>query len=110
MDIPEAEIITEGKSKNTHENALFSKKIMDEKCIKGKAILITSGFHMKRAMGCFKKAGIEVIPYSTDRYSSKIRRFQFDYLLLPNSGTLLNWDVLMHEIVGYVTYYFSGYL
>lgn len=107
--IPESDIWIESESRNTHENAVFTKKALVERKIKGKFVLVTSGFHMKRAMGCFIKEGMEVIPYSADRYSGEMK-YEFDYLVIPNAGALFNWDVFTHEIAGYVMYYFSGYL
>jgi len=109
IGIPEQDIIIESESKNTRENAVNTKHLVDSLSIKGKLLLITSGFHMRRAIACFEKAGIHVDSYSTDRYSGK-RKFLFDHLFIPNSQSLEVWDLLIHEITGYIVYYFSGYV
>lgn len=108
MGIPEKDFIMETESQNTRENAVFTKTILDEKNIKGDLLLITSAFHMRRSLGCFRKAGMAVDPYSTDRYSGP-RKFEFDYMFIPNTSALNDWSNLIHEMVGYITYRISGY-
>lgn len=49
------DILLENQSRNTHENAIYSLKIIEEENIEGKVLLITSAFHMRRSIGCFKK-------------------------------------------------------
>ncbi len=109
MGIPDSVIITEKYSKNTHENALFCKPLVDSLNKNGKYLLITSGFHMPRAVRCFQKVGINVTPYSTDRCSGP-RKFVFDHLLIPATGALDEWNVLLHEWLGFITYKISGYI
>ncbi|MBA3972519.1 MAG: YdcF family protein [Bacteroidetes bacterium] len=108
MGIPEKDIIIESKSQNTRENALYTKKMIDEKKITGRFLLITSAFHMRRSLNCFNVVGLEVDPYSTDRYAGP-RKFEFDHLLIPNSSALHDWTGLIHEVVGYITYKIIGY-
>ncbi|MEO6883180.1 MAG: YdcF family protein [Bacteroidia bacterium] len=108
IGIPQADILVEDKSKNTHENALFSKAILEQNSVGKKYLLITSAFHMRRALGCFQKQGISVVPYSTDRYSGPIK-WEFDYLFIPDASTFNNWNVLLHEMVGFFTYKIVGY-
>ncbi len=108
IGIPERDIIIESESNNTHENAVFSKPLIEKNFANGKFLLITSSFHMRRSTGCFRKSGIDVTPYSTDRYSGP-RKFVFDHLFIPRSETLFNWDSLVHEMVGFLTYRMFGY-
>jgi uncharacterized SAM-binding protein YcdF (DUF218 family) len=108
IGIPEKDIIIEDESNNTHENAQYSKIILMRNFNSGNYLLITSAFHMRRAVACFNRQEIVVTPYSVDRYSGP-RKFQFDHLLIPNAETLFNWDSLIHEIVGYFVYKVMGY-
>src|SRR6185436_19436748 len=57
IHIPDSALIIESESKNTLENARFSKKILDSLKLNGSILLVTSAFHMPRALACFKKAG-----------------------------------------------------
>ena len=108
MGVPEKDFIIESKSQNTRENALFTKNLIDEKKLKGRFLLITSAFHMRRSLNCFETVGMEVTPYSTDRYAGP-RKFEFDHLFIPNTSALNDWTVLIHEVVGYITYKVIGY-
>ncbi|MCX6291541.1 MAG: YdcF family protein [Bacteroidetes bacterium] len=106
--IPETDILIESESNNTHENAVFSKPLLEKNFTSGKFLLITSAFHMRRSIGCFEKSGIAVTPYPTDFYAGR-RTFSFGRLVIPNAETLFNWDSLIHEMFGYLVYKISGY-
>jgi uncharacterized SAM-binding protein YcdF (DUF218 family) len=108
MGVPQKDFLMEAESQNTRENAIFTKKIIDDKKIKGDFLLITSAFHMRRGLGCFRKAGLSVDSYSTDRFSGP-RKWEFDHLLIPNFSTMEDWTTLIHEMVGFVTYKIFGY-
>ena len=58
--IPAAAIQVETQSRNTRENALNSKALLDQ--LPGRKILLTSDYHMFRAYRTFRKAGIDVWP------------------------------------------------
>lgn len=105
LGIPTEDILYESQSRNTHENAKYIKGIIKEN---EKYLLITSAYHMRRSLACFDKAGIKTFPYSTDQYSGS-RRFYFDHLFIPDIQFMYEWDVLIHEIVGYCVYKVMGY-
>jgi uncharacterized SAM-binding protein YcdF (DUF218 family) len=107
--LPDSAIVYETKSRNTHENAVFTKPILQKEAPGGKYLLITSAFHMRRSLACFTKAGIKVMPYSTDRYSGPWK-FEFDYMFLPDAATLTDWNILFHEWFGCLSYKMSGYI
>lgn len=110
IDIPQRDIIVESKSNNTYENALFTKKTLDSIAIKPDAyLLITSGYHMRRSIACFKKQNIQVIPYSTDRRVGP-RRYDIGHLFLPNINNFNKWNMLFHELFGYISYKIVGYI
>jgi len=56
------QIITEENSRDTFENAKYTKKVCDKFGFKN-PILITSAYHMKRSVVSFKKVGLEVTPF-----------------------------------------------
>jgi uncharacterized SAM-binding protein YcdF (DUF218 family) len=109
LGVPESDFLIESESNNTHENAVFTKTLLDQKKIAGDFLLITSAFHMRRSLACFEKVGIKTTPYSTDRYAGS-RKFEFDFLFIPNASAMNDWNVLIHEIVGYVSYKIMGYV
>ena len=108
MGIPDQDIIVEPDSRNTHENATLTKKILDEKYPNAKCLLITSAWHMRRSMGCFDKEGIEYTPFSVD-HIGEMNRFVPASLIIPNSETIYRWELLIKEMVGSVAYKLRGY-
>lgn len=65
MGVAEARILTEAQSRNTEENATFTKALVDPK--PGEVwLLVTSAFHMPRSVGLFRKVGFEVVPWPVD--------------------------------------------
>ncbi len=109
LNIPEEDIILESESKNTRENALFTSLMLKKELPNARCLLITSAFHMRRGIGCFKQAGIEVTPFSTDRFSGGPRKWDLDFLFIPNVDAFQGWTVLIHEVTGYLIYKISGY-
>lgn len=108
MGIPKEDFLIESESKNTRENALFTKVLLEKNNINGNFLLITSAFHMRRSLACFNKAGIKVEPYSTDRYAGP-RKYEFNHLFIPEPSIIYSWDTLVHEIAGFITYKIVGY-
>lgn len=107
--IPKQDIIVESSSKNTHENAVNTAEILNKEFKYGKFLLITSGYHMPRAKRCFQKAGIIVTPFSVDQYAGK-RKYFLDHLFIPNAQALANWNIILHEWLGYISYKIVGYI
>ena len=60
--VPESAIVVEDQSTNTHENALFARRIIDRLGLPEPYLLLTSDYHMFRAQRVFEQAGLAVIP------------------------------------------------
>jgi uncharacterized SAM-binding protein YcdF (DUF218 family) len=103
-----ADIIIESKSRNTHESAQFVNDMVHSLGIKGRYLLVTSAFHMRRAQGCFTKAGLKTDIFPVDFYSSKPDELNL-LDLIPTEGAINNWSVLIHEITGFIIYKLMGY-
>jgi len=94
----------EDKSYNTHSNALETKKHIQQHET-GKWLLVTSAFHMPRAVGAYRSAHINIQPYPVD-YRSYLKT---SLINKPNAGRgLYQLDFAMHEWVGLLAYYMSG--
>ena len=107
--VPDSAIISEGRSSNTVENARLTEKLIDSLKLKGNFLLITSAFHMRRAEGCFTKAGIQFDSYPVAVYSRDMGYTPVN-LFIPSEEALEKWAVLIHEIAGYLVYWTMGYL
>lgn len=106
--IPENLILLEDKSHNTHENAMFTAQLLQKHPEIQSVVLITSAFHMRRAEACFKVAGLKPIIFPADFYSSD-RQYLPQYLIVPSASAFANWHLLIHEILGFITYKILGY-
>jgi len=72
-NLPEAAIRTEQRSVNTKQNAEFTVPLLREQKAR-RVILVTSWFHSRRALACFRKAAPEIefisLPTIADRPKS----------------------------------------
>lgn len=107
IGVRKEDILTDKKSRNTYENALYSGKIIKEQHSMNTIMLSTSSIHMKRSMLCFQKQGIEVIPFIVD--GTERREFYPSELLLPKAEILNDWYRLIHEWLGVLVYKIMGY-
>ena len=105
-----ADIVLENKSRNTHENAVFTARLLRQRFPNSKYeyVLVTSAWHMRRAVACFRKAGIQVTPFPGSFISTK-RSFLPAEWLLPHEEAFFDAYYLLRELVGYVAYKVSGY-
>ncbi len=71
--VPRSAIQLEAKSKNTQQNAEFSVSVLRKEGT-GRVVLVTSWFHSRRALACFRKAAPEMtfvsLPTVEDRPTS----------------------------------------
>jgi len=106
LGIDKARLIMDRRSRNTYENALFSKELAAPKSGE-RWLLVTSAFHMPRAIGLFRQAGFAVEPYPVDwrvgRSAADI--LAFTPLALEGLGRT---DVAVREWIGLVAYRMAG--
>jgi uncharacterized SAM-binding protein YcdF (DUF218 family) len=97
----------ESDSQNTFENATYTAALL-KKQPKATIILVTSAFHMRRALACFRKQGLHADYYPADRYAGK-RKYTLDHLFIPQIEAMEKWSLLVHEISGFLIYKIMGY-
>ncbi|WP_375561826.1 YdcF family protein [Bernardetia sp. OM2101] len=118
MCIKEEDILIESKSKNTYQNAQFSSQFLKDNRQKINSIstnqhqvlVITSAFHLRRSLGCFKNAGLEVDGFSTDFISTERKNTLTISSLIPTEDAMAKWGRIIHEIIGYLVYDITGKL
>tara|TARA_B100001245_G_C22865307_1_gene416129 strand:- start:812 stop:1573 length:762 start_codon:yes stop_codon:yes gene_type:complete len=107
--VKKRDLIIDPKSRNTYENAVESKKILDSLGIADQPILlITSAFHMKRAVRCFNKQGVDNVPFPVDFKSD-----QLDWSMvwiIPSAEAITTWQLMLKEYVGMLAYSITGYI
>jgi len=101
--VPDSCIIIEDKSRNTIENAAFSKPKLDSAHLLGPYVLITSAYHMRRSLQIFKKTKIDVIPFSCNYLTADGYSGIGDFL--PDPGVLAGWNIYIKEVLGYIVNY-----
>jgi uncharacterized SAM-binding protein YcdF (DUF218 family) len=104
LGIDPSRIIVEDRSRTTYENAMFTRELI--KPAEGEAwLLVTSAWHMPRAVGAFRQAGFPVIAYPVD------------YRAVPGHGWrtfsevaagLQMTDTMAKEWVGIIAYRLMG--
>lgn len=107
--VPDTAIWLENHSRNTHENAVLSKQLLDSIAPGSHCLLITSAWHMRRAGDCFDKAGIPCDRFGTDFMSETTHGNWFKWLE-PDWRALLKWEFLIKEWVGWLAYRLKGYI
>lgn len=104
LGIPPEKIYTDTSSRNTLENAVYTKKIIDSFKIPGPHLLISSAMHLPRAKLVFGKVGITADLYSCDFVSKRVSNNFLEDYLLPSAYALSNWDNFIKEIAGSIVY------
>lgn len=102
-----ADIYMDNRSRNTYENAVFSKIITDSLHLHPPFVLITSALHMKRSKSVFTKAGFQFIAYPCD-YKVYPLENTFENTILPRIELLNDWSYFIKEMVGLAVYKLTG--
>jgi uncharacterized SAM-binding protein YcdF (DUF218 family) len=98
-------ITLEDRSRNTVENAVFSKAIVQPKPGE-RWLLVTSAYHMPRAIGVFRKAGFPVEPYPVDWRARRAQHGLRPFATIVDR--LRQTDIAVHEWVGLAVYWLTG--
>jgi Uncharacterized conserved protein len=105
IGIDAGRIVIEDRSRTTAENATFTRELIDPEG-GGRWLLVTSAWHMPRAIGVFRKVGLDVVAYPVDFRTGTsddgLRPFAFV------SDGLRRLDVASKEWAGLIAYYAAG--
>jgi uncharacterized SAM-binding protein YcdF (DUF218 family) len=101
LGIPKKSIIMQKEPRDTREEAIYMKQKVGNKPF----ILVTSAYHMPRAMAIFKAQGLNPIAAPANIMSSKN-----GYLSIPNGAKLFESQIAFHEYLGLLWYKLRGYI
>jgi len=102
LGVPAKMIVTEGSSRDTSENARYTKRILDGKGFRA-PLLVTSAYHMPRSVALFAKAGVAVTPVPAGFRTWEGRTYRWvDYL--PSASGLSQSTMAMREYLGLAYY------
>lgn len=96
-------LVIESKARNTHENFILLKPLLPKQ--DGHYLLVTSAFHMPRAVAVARKQGINIVPYPVDYRSSSPEFRQWDFNLFEHLEVL---EPAWREWIGLTVYYLTG--
>ncbi len=99
--IDSSAILVDDRSRNTRENAVYSKKLADSMGWKGPLLLVTSAMHMRRCLQDFQRVGLSVIPYPCNYEVIRNREPWYGYIW-PDLDLPGNWGRLMKEWAAYL--------
>jgi len=106
MGVAPERVTIEDKARNTEENARLTAAIVHPEPSQ-RWLIVTSAFHMPRAMGVFEKAGFHPIAYPvsfyTDGKSLDDLRPVFD-----SERNLRRFELALHEWIGLAAYRATG--
>lgn len=110
----EKDIILEGNSKDTFENCVETKKILNKMYPHVKnhtVVLVTSPLHQLRASAIFKKQGFEIRKVSSrsnaDKGSQNVNHITY-YDFIPNAETFMQSNNAIYELFGLLYYKITG--
>jgi uncharacterized SAM-binding protein YcdF (DUF218 family) len=103
LGVPADRMVLETRSRNTIENAANSLALVHPKPGQN-WLLVTSAFHMPRAVGCFRHVGWKVIPYPVD-YRTAPGVMSRDYFVTERLSIL---ELAVKEWIGLTAYYLVG--
>jgi uncharacterized SAM-binding protein YcdF (DUF218 family) len=105
MGVAQQRVLYESESRNTYENAKFTAVLPGVNPTRP-WLLVTSAWHMPRALATFQKTGWNVTPWPVD-YRSGNETPWYQYSLLKGARA---WELVLHEYSGQLSYQFLGYL
>jgi uncharacterized SAM-binding protein YcdF (DUF218 family) len=105
LGVPDSRMVFEDRSRNTFENAAFTKKLVDPK--PGETwLLVTSAYHMPRSIGIFRAQGMNPVAFPVD-----YRTFgNAEDCKPPADGSLAirNFETAVREWIGLLAYRLTG--
>lgn len=109
MGFPDSTLLFERSSRNTLENIRNSIAIIDQHYERRpRILLITSAFHMRRALAICQKQGLVAEPFPTDVQQQKLHPAP-RFWLIPDAKAPAIWELLIKEWVGMLVYKLRGY-
>jgi uncharacterized SAM-binding protein YcdF (DUF218 family) len=105
LGVAKGRVVAEGKSRNTVENARFSRELAQPKPGE-RWLLVTSAYHLPRAMGIFRKAGFPVEAHPVDWRTRGARDALRPFPTLGEG--LRRTDTAVREWIGLLAYWLTG--
>lgn len=99
--VPADRILVEDRSRNTRQNAVFTRALADSLGLRPPFVLVTSATHMRRCHQEFKRAGIDASIFPCD-YEVIDNYAGWHHLFLPQLQLPDAWGRLIKEWLGWL--------
>lgn len=109
LGVTAAQILIEGQSRNTYENAVNTAQLLRAGSYT-RVLLITSAAHMRRAAAAFHKQGVVFDRYAVDFQSNSASKSWQWGDWLPSASMLATTTDMVHELLGLAMYRLQGYI
>jgi uncharacterized SAM-binding protein YcdF (DUF218 family) len=96
LGVPEQAIVMEGKSLNTIENMQETRALVGT----GRVALVTSGYHMPRALRLARRAGLDAEAFPTDWQVLPSATLWWESLM-PSAGPLIGSGIAIREYLAW---------
>ncbi len=106
LGVSRRRMLLDSESMNTRDNAVYTQALAKRYKLQS-LVLVTSAFHMQRAVECFRALGIDPDVIATDHGASGYPGW-FD-LLAPRSEELRRSELALREFAGRLIYRARGY-
>ena len=110
LGIDTSRILIDFASRNTYENGVETKRMLDSLGVKEPVILVTSAFHMPRSKAIFHKLNIPIQPYPVHFLGNRTREYSPSAYIIPSGKAFEDFETLLREAVGYTAYRLTGKL
>ncbi|HJZ75009.1 MAG TPA: YdcF family protein [Vicinamibacterales bacterium] len=105
LGVPDSMILLESESKSTRDESLLTAQILRQRGITS-CIVVTSDTHMRRALGAFRRAGLNAVPaIATDPVSLERPSKRW----VPTQQAVEFSQEVIHEYVGLAWYGIRGW-
>ena len=101
------DLLRETRSRSTYENAAETWKLLEPRGIR-RIVLVTDAIHLRRAEGCFRSQGFDVLPSGCGYCASEFEWSPADFL--PSVGAAVDMQRVLHEWIGIVYYRVRGWI
>jgi len=115
MGVPRPAILIQPRSRNTHEDALYSAEILRQRGLK-RILLVTSAWHMPRSLALFQAQGLDVTPAPTDftvtwqeQNAAPADWRNWALNLFPSVENLSLTTKMLREYIGLWVYHWRGW-
>jgi uncharacterized SAM-binding protein YcdF (DUF218 family) len=105
LGVASTDLIIEAQSRTTYENAVESAQLLDKHRLR-KGLLVVDAVDMHRALSCFRKQGVEMIPAACHYRANPFAPSFFTFV--PSPGAASNCQRVWHEWLGVVWYRLWG--